>query len=81
MRIVIAGMSHETNTFSPVRTDLARYSFGGRAVLRTIDDDVEAAFGEGQRAGAADVLVRSGDQRGACGARHSLCLLKRAPPW
>jgi microcystin degradation protein MlrC len=29
MRIVIAGMSHETNTFSPVRTDLARFSGGG----------------------------------------------------
>ncbi|HIC34456.1 MAG TPA: hypothetical protein EYO78_06605, partial [Gammaproteobacteria bacterium] len=29
MRIVIAQMSHETNTFSPVITDLARFS-GGR---------------------------------------------------
>lgn len=31
MRIVIAGMSHETNTFSPVRTDLARFSGGASA--------------------------------------------------
>jgi microcystin degradation protein MlrC len=31
MRIVVAQMSHETNTFSPVVTDLERFS-GGRAV-------------------------------------------------
>ena len=30
MRVVVATMSHETNTFSPVITDLARFS-GGRA--------------------------------------------------
>jgi len=30
MRVVIAQMSHETNTFSPVRTDLDRFS-GGRS--------------------------------------------------
>jgi len=29
MRIAIGGMSHETNTFSPVVTDLARFSGGG----------------------------------------------------
>ena len=29
MRIIIATMSHETNTFSPVLTDLDRFS-GGR---------------------------------------------------
>jgi microcystin degradation protein MlrC len=29
-RIVVAQMSHETNTFSPVVTDLARFSRGGR---------------------------------------------------
>ncbi len=28
MNIVIAQMSHETNTFSPVITDLARFSSG-----------------------------------------------------
>ncbi|MBT3427806.1 MAG: microcystin degradation protein MlrC, partial [Gammaproteobacteria bacterium] len=28
MQIVIATMSHETNTFSPVVTDLARFSSG-----------------------------------------------------
>ncbi len=28
MRIVVAGMSHETNTYSPVVTDLARFSGG-----------------------------------------------------
>ena len=30
MQVVIATMSHETNTFSPVVTDLARFS-GGEA--------------------------------------------------
>jgi len=28
-RVVVAMMSHETNTFSPVVTDLARFSRGG----------------------------------------------------
>ncbi len=28
MRIIVAEMSHETNTFSPVVTDLARFSHG-----------------------------------------------------
>ena len=31
MRIVVAQMSHETNTFSPVITDLARFSGAGRS--------------------------------------------------
>jgi len=41
MRIVVAQMSHETNTFSPVVTDLARFSGGrerpleGEAAVRT----------------------------------------------
>ena len=30
MRIVLAQLSHETNTFSPIKTDLARF-FPGRA--------------------------------------------------
>jgi len=33
MRIVVAQMSHETNTFSPVVTDLARFSHGAAAPL------------------------------------------------
>ena len=33
MRIVVAEMSHETNTFSPVITDLARFSGSGAAPL------------------------------------------------
>jgi microcystin degradation protein MlrC len=33
MRIVVAEMSHETNTFSPVVTDLARFSGGAAAPL------------------------------------------------
>ena len=33
MRVVVAEMSHETNTFSPVVTDLARFSGGGAAPL------------------------------------------------
>lgn len=37
MRIVIAQMSHETNTFSPVVTDLARFSGGRRHPLHGED--------------------------------------------
>src|SRR3954447_24107883 len=33
MRIVVSEMSHETNTFSPVVTDLARFSHGAQAPL------------------------------------------------
>lgn len=33
MRVCVAMMSHETNTFSPVVTDLARFSGGGTAPL------------------------------------------------
>ena len=33
MRIVVAELSHETNTFSPVVTDLARCSHGAAAPL------------------------------------------------
>jgi len=33
MRIVVAEMSHETNTFSPVVTDLARFSHGASIPL------------------------------------------------
>ena len=37
MRIVIAQMSHETNTFSPVVTDLARFSGGSDRPLQGAD--------------------------------------------
>ncbi|GIT39072.1 MAG: hypothetical protein Ct9H300mP8_02680 [Gammaproteobacteria bacterium] len=37
MRIVIAQMSHETNTFSPVITDLARFSGGRKRPLQGDD--------------------------------------------
>ncbi len=33
MRLVIAMMKHETNTFSPVPTPLARFARGGAAPL------------------------------------------------
>ena len=33
MRLVIAMMKHETNTFSPVPTPLARFARGGTAPL------------------------------------------------
>ena len=36
MRVAIAMMSHETNTFSPVPTDLARFS-GGAALTPSGD--------------------------------------------
>lgn len=42
MRLVIAMMKHETNTFSPVPTPLARFARGGAAPL--YGDDAVAAF-------------------------------------
>ena len=42
MRVVIAMMKHETNTFSPVPTPLARFAQSGRR--RTTDADVLAAY-------------------------------------
>lgn len=47
MKIVIATMSHETNTFSPVVTDLARFSRGGQPPPPSGDDLKEVFRGSG----------------------------------
>jgi microcystin degradation protein MlrC len=51
MRLVIAQMKHETNTFSPVPTDLARFARGRATPLE--GDEIRAAFrGTGTGIGA-----------------------------
>lgn len=66
MRIVLAMMKHETNTFSPVPTDLARFSKGaerpleGEAVLaayRGTGSCIAGFIGEAEAAGAEVVPV------------------------
>ena len=55
LRIVIAQMSHETNTFSPVITDLARFSGGrdrplqGNDAINTYRDTASCIGGWGRR--------------------------------
>jgi microcystin degradation protein MlrC len=44
MRIVVAEMSHETNTFSPVVTDLARFSGGGHTHDKSVPLEGDAAL-------------------------------------
>ncbi|MFP6728583.1 MAG: M81 family metallopeptidase [Alphaproteobacteria bacterium] len=58
MRVVIAAMSHETNTFSPVPTPLAR--FGMRGPER--GDEVPAAYGGNNTCVAAflDIFTEAG---------------------
>ena len=61
MHIVVAQMSHETNTFSPVRTDLARFCrAGGNGPVK--GDTALAAFqGTGTcMGGYLDVCARLG---------------------
>ncbi len=60
MRLVIAQMKHETNTFSPVVTDLARFA-GGRAVPLE-GEAIRAAFkGTGTALGAfLDLAEKAG---------------------
>ena len=53
MRVVVAMMKHETNTFSPVPTPMARFARGGDAALR--DGDVLTAF-KGTGAGIAGFI-------------------------
>ena len=66
MRVVLAMMKHETNTFSPVPTDLARFSKGaerpleGEAVLaayRGTGSCIAGFIGEAEAAGARIVPV------------------------
>ena len=62
MRLVIAQMKHETNTFSPVPTDLARFARGGGVPLE--GEAAHAAFkGTGTALGAfIDLAERAGAQ-------------------
>ena len=63
MRIVIAQMSHETNTFSPVITDLARFSgpgevpLSGAAALQTFRGTASCMGGYLQVAEAAGAEI------------------------
>ncbi len=60
MRVVVAMMKHETNTFSPVPTPLARFARGGDDVVR--GNDVVTAFAGTGNALAAylDICRREG---------------------
>ena len=44
MKFLIAQMSHETNTFSPVVTDLARFEplYGERDIIKVKDSDSDS---------------------------------------
>ena len=60
MRLVIAQMKHETNTFSPVATDLARFAGGRAAPLE--GEAIRAAFkGTGTALGAFLDLAEKAD--------------------
>ena len=48
MRVVIAMMRHETNTFSPVPTPLARFGAAGPDFGNSAAGGEEAEEGEGQ---------------------------------
>ncbi len=62
MRLVIAQMKHETNTFSPVPTDLARFS-GGRAAPLEGEAIRDAFAGTGTAIGAfIDLAGKAGAQ-------------------
>lgn len=61
MRLVIAQMKHETNTFSPVPTDLARFARGRATPLE--GEEIRAAFrGTGTGIGA---FIELAEQAGA----------------
>ena len=61
MRLVIAQMKHETNTFSPVPTDLARFARGRATPLE--GEEIRAAFrGTGTGIGA---FLELAEQAGA----------------
>ena len=73
MRLLIAMMKHETNTFSPVPTPLGRFGRGGRGPLA---DDAAIAFyrGTGTATGAYLDLAQ------AAGAEIVLPIAGEAPP-
>jgi microcystin degradation protein MlrC len=60
MKILLAQMKHETNTFSPVVTDLARFA-RGQALPFYDDEALQAYAGTGSALGAfIDVATRAG---------------------
>src|SRR4051812_1633607 len=60
MRLVLAKMEHETNTFSPVPTPLARFAQGRTAPLEG-NEAIEEARGTGSALGAfIDLAGRAG---------------------
>ena len=62
MKLVIAQMKHETNTFSPVPTPLARFA-AGRPLPAEGDDVREAFKGTGTAIGAfIDLADKAGAQ-------------------
>ena len=63
MRLLLALMKHETNTFSPVVTDLARFSRSGAATPLTGDDALAAYRNTGSALGAyIEIAEREGAQ-------------------
>ena len=63
MRLLLALMKHETNTFSPVVTDLARFSRSGTATPLTGDEALAAYRNTGSALGAyIDIAEREGAQ-------------------
>jgi microcystin degradation protein MlrC len=73
MRVVIAQMSHETNTFSPVITDLDRFS-GGRA--EPLAGDAAVAVYRGTASGMGGFLQVAEEY----GAQVSIPVVAGAPP-
>lgn len=74
MRIVIAQMKHETNTFSPVPTPLARFARAGGALPPEGEDAVQAFRGTGDGLGAYIALAEE------MGAEYTLPIAASAWP-
>ena len=73
MKLVIAQMKHETNTFSPVPTPLARFARGAAKPLEG-DDAIRAFRGTGDGLGAYIELAEK------AGARYTLAIAAAAWP-
>ena len=73
MRVVIAQMKHETNTYSPVPTPLSRFALGGGVPLEG-DDAYNAYKGTGSAIGAFIDLAE------AAGAEISIPVAANAWP-
>ena len=74
MHIVIAQMSHETNTFSPVVSDLARFSPGGRGKPLEGDSAKDVFRGTASCMGGYLTVAE------ACGADITIPVVAGAPP-